>query len=269
MASHQPGMIKLLALGLTLAQALVLGAGGPAQAQFFQPFGYRDDMPPVDEERPRFATPRAVSRILARRGFELVSGLGRRGDQVVVTGVSRRDGAFRFFIDPYEGEVIHAVRLGPSPAEGPPSYDEPPFPGRREGPWAPVENDVARRSARQGLEPPPPGGARPPRPVQPSAKASPPPSAPVAAPTAAAPQSAPKAPELPKPIEWAKPAEIARPAERAKPAMAAPAAEKAPVDPKASEPKSAAAAAERPGVAGRRAIVAPGSTGDAAAATSR
>jgi hypothetical protein len=107
-----------IALGLTLCAV----AATAAQAQFFfQPFSYSySEQIGPDEERPRFATPRAVSRILSRRGFALVSGLGRRGDQVVVTGVSRRDGTFRFFIDPFEGEVIHAVRLAPPDAETPP-----------------------------------------------------------------------------------------------------------------------------------------------------
>lgn len=271
---------KRLALGLTLAQALILSANETAQAQFFQPFGYsyRSDLlpdDPYDEERPRFATPRAVSRILARRGFELVSGLGRRGDQVVVTGVSRRDGTFRFFIDPYEGEVIHAVRLSPPVADAPPPFEGPGAEAPRDFGRPPPDRPVMRRQARPAGGPVPAGGQPP---VVPLAKASPKPA------TEAA-----KPPEPAKPIEWAKPAEIAKPPEAAKveapkteppktepPKAEAPKFEAAkPEAPKTDPAKSADAKADgakpapvRPGVPGRRAIVAPEAP-DAAAATPR
>jgi hypothetical protein len=287
MASLRLNPARRLALGLTLAQALTLCASDMAQAQFFfQPFGYsyRNDFPPddpYDEERPRFATPRAVSRILARRGFELVSGLGRRGDQVVVTGVSRREGTFRFFIDPYEGEVIHAVRLSPPSADTPPLFEEPPTGEPRDLGGRSPDRPGPRRSARPAGAPLP-TGAQPP--AQPLAKDAPKPPAPEAA----------KPAEAAKPVEWAKPAEIAKPPEPTKveppkpeaprtEAVTRPEAAKTEAaktePPKAVAPKAdpapsadvkagARPAAARPGVSGRRAIVAPKAP-DPAASTPR
>lgn len=107
---------KALAVGLALA----CGAAETATAQFFfRPFAYsyRYDLPPDDDNAPRYASRRAVARILAQQGYELAGPLGRRGDQIVAVGVSRRGGEVRFFIDPFEGEIIHALRLEAPPAE--------------------------------------------------------------------------------------------------------------------------------------------------------
>ncbi len=106
---------KAFALALLLACV----AAEAATAQFyFQPFfhTWRYDLPPDAEDAPRYASRRAVARILARAGHELVGPLGRRGDQIVATGVNARGSETRFFIDPFEGEIIHALRLGPSTA---------------------------------------------------------------------------------------------------------------------------------------------------------
>lgn len=108
---------KPIALGLLLA----CGAADAAWAQFFfRPFfhSWRYGLPPDEAEIPRYASRRAVARILARVGFELVGPLARRGDQIVATGVNRRGGEARFFIDPFEGQILHATRLGAPPANG-------------------------------------------------------------------------------------------------------------------------------------------------------
>jgi len=106
-----------LALGLALACG---AAPEAAVAQlFFRPFAYtyRYEIPPDDfDEAPRFASRRAVGRILAREGYQLVGPLGQRGEQVIATGVSRREGEMRFFIDPYEGQIIRAIRTAPPPS---------------------------------------------------------------------------------------------------------------------------------------------------------
>lgn len=111
--------------------AALLGAifsAAPASAQlyfrpFFQPFAYTysDDYPEEDEAPARHGSRRAVASILAREGFRLVGALGRRGEQIVATGRSRREGDMRFIIDPYEGRIIRGERLGP-----PPQYDRGP-----------------------------------------------------------------------------------------------------------------------------------------------
>lgn len=126
-----------LALGIAAASVLV-----PQQALaqfFFRPFGfaYRSEAP---EETPLYASRRAVAGILGREGFRLIGPLGHRGEQIVAMGVSRREGEMRFIIDPYEGRILRAVRLGP-----PPMYDR----GYDRGPGG--EPDYA----------PPGGGARP------------------------------------------------------------------------------------------------------------
>lgn len=163
-------------LRLAFGLALACGAAGPACAQFLQPYfhGYRDDLPPDDDELPRYGSRRAIARILGRAGYALVGPLGRRGDEVVATGVSRRDGQARFFIDPYEGEVLHITRLGPPPPQEErlpqdgPETRRPPAAKSAKIPPAdapkPVEAGKAPESAKP-TEPPKVEAARPPAPV--------------------------------------------------------------------------------------------------------
>lgn len=227
---------------LALGFALVCGlSADAAMAQFyFRPFAYsfRYDLPPDDDdfEGPRFASRRAVARILAREGFELVGPLGRRGDQIVATGVSRRQGETRFFIDPFEGVIIRAISLGsPLPAGWPQPRDDgfiPPLGGshpvvkelgRNRAPANEERgNERIRRLARPAPQIPVSEPTRPPahelsRPAlkrKPSAPAS---AAPVQTPSAAQ-AHGPKPADVVKPTEWAPPAEISKPAEAPKPA---------------------------------------------------
>lgn len=214
-----------LALGLALA----CGAAETATAQFFfQPFArsWRYDLPPDEDEVPRYASRGAVARILAREGYELVGPLGRRGDQIVATGVSRRGSQTRFFIDPFEGAVINATRLGP-----PPLADDRPDAGDR-APPQPRQRDTARqRAPRESARP-----AEPARRVAPVQTVSPRPDAAPASAPAAPPVAAPA--EAAKPLEWAKPKEYSKPADTPAPkAEASPPASVAPVETKAEAPK--------------------------------
>jgi hypothetical protein len=72
---HMTSLWRARRLWLALGLALACGAAGPASAQFLQPYfhGYRYELPPDDEELPRYGSRRAVARILGRAGFELVS----------------------------------------------------------------------------------------------------------------------------------------------------------------------------------------------------
>lgn len=238
-----------LALGLALAYG---GGADAAMAQFFfRPFAYswQYQLPPEDEdfEAPRFASRRSVARILAREGFQLVGPLGRRGDQIVATGVSRREGETRFFIDPFEGVILHAVRVGPPAAAERPRSDEngfvPPLGGSH-----PVVKEIGKNRApvdeMRGngrilrLPQPAPAAQQTQRPASGAARPALAPNAPAAAqpvPTA-------KSVEPQKPIEWAKPAEISKPAEPAKPAeppQAPQAAKEAPPPAQAQKPIAA------------------------------
>lgn len=236
---------------LALGFALVCGIGADAaMAQFyFRPFAYsyRYDLPPPPLEDdgfdgPRFASRRAVARILAREGFELIGPLGRRGDQLVATGVSPREGEMRFFIDPFEGVIIRAISLGPPlQADRPQPRDDgfiPPLGGSHPvvkeigRDRAPANegrgNERVRRLARPAPQSP---VAEPTRPAardtaRPAPQAAPP------APASTATAPTPKAAGAQKPVEWAPPAEISKPAEAAKPAAPPKAAEA----PKPAEP---------------------------------
>ncbi len=229
--------VRPLGLGFLLfCGADLVGADPPAQAQFFfEPFfrGGRYDLPP--EEAPRYASRRAVARILARAGYELVGPLGRRGDQIVATGVSRRDGATRFFIDPYEGAILHAMRLEAPMATGR-DWGAPAAPdaGQTSVVGEP-RRDAPRRAAR--VAPPDPGAsAVAGKPLDLTKPAEP-----------GEPRQAPSArpgPERPAPAQ-----EAAKPA----PAPADPAA--APTGP--PEPKAARAASPSRGAGSSRAIVPP------------
>ncbi|MBM3561836.1 MAG: hypothetical protein FJX48_01505 [Alphaproteobacteria bacterium] len=107
--------------GLPFALALAANSVIPqyAFAQFyFRPFAYSYGYQFPDEGPPAYASRPAVASILGRAGYQLVGPLGHRGDQIVATGVSRRDGEMRFIVDPYEGRILRAVRLGPPPMHG-------------------------------------------------------------------------------------------------------------------------------------------------------
>jgi len=260
---------------LALGMGLACLAGDAAMAQlYFRPFAYsyRYELPPDDDdfEGPRFGSRRAVARILAREGYQLVGPLGRRGDQIVATGVSRREGETRFFIDPFEGVILHAVSMGPPPmADRPPRRDDGFIPqlggshpvvkeiGRDRAPPEEARgNERVRRAARPAPEESAPEPARPQprqaaRPAPHSAEpvARPPAPAAVAAPplkpTPVRPAETAKTVEPQKPIEWARPSEIAKPVETAKPAEPpkaaeapkAPDAAKAPAPARPAEPK--------------------------------
>ncbi|KAF2991732.1 hypothetical protein OGR47_08520 [Methylocystis sp. MJC1] len=216
-----------LALGLALAYGI--GTDAATAQFFFRPFAYswQYQLPPEDEdfEAPRFASRGSVARILAREGFQLVGPLGRRGDQIVATGVSRREGETRFFIDPYEGVILHAMRVAPPAAiERPPTDDNgfiPPLGGSHPvvkeigKNRAPVDEMRGNGRALRLPQPAPeaPAAQQTQRPASGAARPALAPNAPAVA------QPAPtaKPAEAQKPIEWAKPAEISKPAEPAKP----------------------------------------------------
>jgi hypothetical protein len=233
-------------LRLAFGLALACGAAGPASAQFLQPYfhGYRDDLPPDDDELPHYGSRRAIARIIGRAGYELVGPLGRRGDEVVATGVSRRDGQARFFIDPYEGEVLHITRLGP-----------PPPPDER----LPQEAPETRRAPAAKTAKIPPADAAAPRPDAPkpvdagkapeSAKPAAPPKAEAARPQPPAPVSGDSRPE-PNKIQADK-----SPAKPAPKSDAAAASETRPAAPAAALPQRPLAARTTGG--SHRAIVPP------------
>ena len=149
---------------LPFVLALAASAAVPQHAFaqfFFRPFAniFRTRIP--DEGPPAFASRPAVASILGRTGFQLVGPLGRRGDQIVATGVSRREGEMRFIIDPYEGRILRAVRLGP-----PPMYDRGP---RYGGDYGPSGGDAYGAPPSTGGAPYPPPGAGGPGAVGPAA----------------------------------------------------------------------------------------------------
>lgn len=139
--------------GLAFALSLAASVAAPQDAFaqfFFRPFAniFHTQIP--GEGPPAYASRPAVASILARTGFQLLGPLGRRGDQIVATGVSRRDGEMRFIIDPYAGRILRAVRLGPPPSRATP--DAPPLAG---GPGPAGAGFEAARDAGAS-----PGGAR-------------------------------------------------------------------------------------------------------------
>ncbi len=139
---------------LPFALALAASAAVPQHAFaqfFFRPFAYSYRPRIPAEGPPAFASRRAVASILGRTGYQLVGPLGRRGDQIVATGVSRREGEMRFIIDPYEGRILRAVRLGP-----PPMYDRGP---RYGGDYGPSGGDAYGAPPSTGGAPYPPPGA--------------------------------------------------------------------------------------------------------------
>jgi hypothetical protein len=110
------GMVAALVVG-TIAVA------ESAQAQvYFRPFAYTysSQQPTVEEPAP-YGSYGSVARILAREGYRLVGPLGSRGDQVVATGVDSAGRRMRFFIDPYEGEVLQSRPIASAHAYEAPS----------------------------------------------------------------------------------------------------------------------------------------------------
>lgn len=264
------------ALGLALA---IGGIGDAAKAQFyFRPFfhTYRYDLPPEDvEEAPRYASRRAVARILAREGFRLVGPLGRRGEQVVATGVDRDDGETRFFIDPYEGEIIRALPLDPpTRAEGPPGEDERFFPDAPRSSQKGAESGRPRRGTSRNAPPrqaPTAGLTRseprvgPPMALTPPA--SPPPSATAPNPPPAvgnpareeARRGEPAAPAKPQEARQENAPQAAKPADVRPPEASAAETAKPATKPTAAPP--ARTTARTTGGSGRRAIVPPRAEG--------
>ncbi|WP_157234940.1 hypothetical protein [Methylosinus sp. LW4] len=256
---------------LAIASLAPMAAPTPAAADFFfRPFGYAFHQP-IPEPAPN-ATPRAVAGILGEEGFRLVGGLGRRGDQVVATGVDRRGHYRRFLIDPYEGEILRSWRIGPEEVgpgfvEAPPAaYRGSPGPEPYEGPRAGAAEDPLvvpglggepRRPARRAEGPSrahAPNGVAAVRPENAETQRPPhsPPSEATRPPTrAAAPQLRPTAPHSAKPAAEHKapaqqqsgptPPQGAAPAPTPAPA-AAPAApaQAAPEPPHAAAPEPAA-----------------------------
>jgi hypothetical protein len=149
---------------LAIASLAPMAAPTPAAADFFfRPFGYAFHQP-IPEPAPN-ATPQAIAGILSEEGFRLVGGLGRRGDQVVATGVDRRSHYRRFLIDPYEGEILRSWRIGP---EGGPGFVEAPPAAYRGGP-GPESYDGPRASAAEDPLVVPGLGGEPRRPAPQSA----------------------------------------------------------------------------------------------------
>ncbi|WP_400767858.1 hypothetical protein [Methylosinus sporium] len=147
---------------LAMASLAPMAAPTPAAADFFfRPFGYAFHQP-IPEPAPN-ATPRAIAGILGEEGFRLVGGLGRRGDQVVATGVDRRGHYRRFLIDPYEGEILRSWRIGPEEV-GPGFVEAPPAAYR--GPPGPEPYDAPRAGAAEDPLVVPGLGAEPRRPAR-------------------------------------------------------------------------------------------------------
>lgn len=101
---------KSFLLWASLAPVCALAPGQATAQVFFYPFAYTFQRPIVEPEPD--VSPRRIAAILAREGFRLVGPLAHRGDQIVATGVDAKGRRSRFIIDPYEGEVLSAWRLG-------------------------------------------------------------------------------------------------------------------------------------------------------------
>ena len=216
---------------LAIASLAPIVAATPAAADFFfRPFGYAFHQP-VPEPAPN-VSPRSIAGILEEEGFRLIGVLGRRGDQVVATGVDR-DGRYRrFLIDPYEGEILKSWRVGPEVVHEAPGFIDAP-PAAYRGP-PPVETyDAPRTGAVEdplvvpglGGEPrrPAPQSAAPPRRAETPGKTHA-----AARPEDAATQRIPHAPpsQATKPPARPTPTRSAAPHGSEKPASPGPAAEK-------------------------------------------
>lgn len=236
---------------LALSFALVCSATA-AQAQFFfRPFAHSFDyVVPDDDDGPApYGSRRAVARILSREGYRLVGPLGHRGEQVVATGVNRREGEMRFFIDPYEGYIIRGVRVGP-----PPEFDRaPPVQGEYVEPLGgsrPVVRDLredgrgAERRARRRSAPEVVREATPREIGRPEPRQITPSKPPVAAPQAPVQNVAAPTPPLPATVATPapKPPVAAPAAPPPPPAVAAPAPQHQPAPPAPKSAKSEATA---------------------------
>ncbi|WP_159727538.1 hypothetical protein [Methylosinus sp. Ce-a6] len=139
----------------------------PAAADFFfRPFGYAFHQP-IPEPAPH-VSPRVIAGILEEEGFRLVGALGRRGDQLVATGVDYRGRYRRFLIDPYEREILRSWRIGPEIIrEAPGAFDAPPT--AYGAPPGPEPYDASRTGAAEDPLVVPGLGAEPRRPAPRSA----------------------------------------------------------------------------------------------------
>ena len=107
----------LTVLGLAGGLA-ILGAGTPAQAQFWGGWfgGWRSAEPAYGPPIP----PRRVAAIIASEGYAL-NGLPRRqGDVILADGVGPRGEHMRFVIRAYDGEILRIRAAGSGSLAGPP-----------------------------------------------------------------------------------------------------------------------------------------------------
>jgi hypothetical protein len=95
-----------LAGGLTL-----LGASGPAQAQFWGGWwgGWRSAPGPYAAPIP----PRRVASIMASEGYALNGTPRRDRDVIIADGVDARGDHMRFVIDAYDGQILRSRLAGP------------------------------------------------------------------------------------------------------------------------------------------------------------
>lgn len=160
--ARSAGVVSLVAL-------LSLAAPATASADFFfRPFGYAFHRP-IPEPAPN-VSPRAIAEILDDEGFRLVGALGRRGDQVVATGVDRRGRYRRFLIDPYEEEILRSWRIEPEAVRDAPGFAD--APSAAYGGQPRPEPYAAPRGAQDPLVVPGLGGAEAGRPAPRSAAPS-------------------------------------------------------------------------------------------------
>jgi hypothetical protein len=263
--------------GMAAALAIApIAVAGSAQAQVYvRPFAYSYERPAAEEPAP-YGSYRSVSRILAREGYRLVGPLGSRGDQVVATGVDSAGRRMRFFIDPYEGEVLqsrpiasaHAYEApgeagystSPNDAPSAPSSEPRVIPGLSEEtpPAAEPRAEAGQRknrSPRAKLTPQsqtaaPSTAAEPPLPhasavkLDPGSRRAVTPPRPAAGPKPPAPSAPPTADaKAPSESVAPAPASLAQPAAASTPTAAAPAAV-APTQPAASAPAASQGAAD-------------------------
>ncbi|HYF55154.1 MAG TPA: hypothetical protein VEA41_12925 [Salinarimonas sp.] len=189
---------RIARLALAAALALSPVAVAPALAQFAVG-------PPL--------TGRQVMQLLARRGFEPLSGARFNGDAYVVDALSPRGAPVRLVIDAYDGAVIRRVRLD-APRRGPYGDGPPPWQRPDEGPGDEIEEAPARPAPRPSRPAP---SARVEPPLAPAPRPPAVPSAPVEAPAAPEPERPVAAAPEKLPTRTVPPASAARAPDRAAP----------------------------------------------------